>query len=206
MTSDEPDIEAGLERCPPPCPQQLNADSRGDRVELRWTPARSAVGALSYRAVRVSAAGRVLLCEVTDSPSTQATDATPPLDEEISYEVTTVRGGRVESAPTASPPIRVVPEIEDLAVFSDRDGVAGSWRLPKRAVAIRVVRTEALLDHGPGQEIVTSADGAASVTLMCWVIAPLSTGCSAVIAHPRESSSGHRARRRPSMSSGGRNQ
>lgn len=159
LVSDEPEIEAGLERCPPPPPQHLRADIRGDQVELRWTSACSAVGVLSYRVVRVSATGRVLLCEVPDGRNAQAADATPPLGEEISYQVTTVRDGQVESAATASPLVRVVPDVEDLTVSSDRYGVAGSWRMPKRALAVRVLRTEARPGHGPGQEIVVGADG-----------------------------------------------
>lgn len=159
MASDEPRIDAALQRCPPPPPRDLEAEVRGNQVELRWAPAATSVGALSYRVVRVSAAGCTPVCEVAHGPRSHAVDAGPPLGEEIGYEVRTVRDGRVESAPVTSPPRRVVPDAGDLAVVSDRHGVAGSWRVPEGAVAVRVTRREERPGQGPGEEITIPGGG-----------------------------------------------
>ena len=157
MVSDEPAIDAGLQRCPPPAPLSLEADVRGSQVELRWAPAATSVGSLSNRVVRVSAAGSTLVCEVAHGHRPQAVDAGPPLGEEIRYVVRTVREGRVESAPVASPPRRVAPVVEDLAVATDRHGVTGSWRVPEGAVAVRVTRGEERPGQGAGEDIIVSS-------------------------------------------------
>lgn len=153
LARDEPEAEAGLGRCPPPAPQKLKVDVRGERVDLRWAPSGASAGVLAYRVMRVSAAGHVLVGEVAHGPCPQATDTSPPLGREISYEVRTVRGGRVESAPAASAVLRVVPDAEGLRVYADRHGVAGSWRVPKGAAAVRVTRRETAPGHNPGEEV-----------------------------------------------------
>jgi hypothetical protein len=155
MVRDEPEIGAGLQRCPPPPPRKLEIHLHGNRVELRWAPAETLVGALSYRVTRVSAAGHILLCEMAHGAAPQAADTGPPLGPQIAYQVTTVRDGRVESAPVTSKPLRVVPAAEDVAVLCNRHGAAGSWRVPEGAVDVRVTRRQTRPDPGP--EIVIKA-------------------------------------------------
>ena len=157
LASDEPAIDAGLQRCPPPAPQDVSAEVQGDRVDVRWPPAAASVGTLTYRVVRVSAAGRTPLCEVAHGPRPHACDAGPPPGEEIRYEVRTVRENRVESAPATSPARRVTPDADDLVAAADRGGVTGTWRVPERATAVRVTRAELRHGHPAGGEIMVPA-------------------------------------------------
>ena len=102
LAGDEPEIEAGLRRCPPPAPRDLRTDIRGSVVDLRWTPARTTVGVLSYRVVRAGGASHVLVCEVAHGPDLQASDDGVPPGQKVAYEVTTVRQGLVESEPSSA--------------------------------------------------------------------------------------------------------
>jgi hypothetical protein len=93
------------------------------------------------------------------------TDSGVAFGQTVRYAVVPTRGGMICGAVQASPRIRYAPDIEPNAVRYRPQGVGLSWRRPRRAVAIRVLRSNAggvptgAGTPPPGTEVACRADG-----------------------------------------------
>jgi hypothetical protein len=139
IAADEPVIGNALRQCVPPPPEEPEAHVTGRQVTLSWRPSAASAGAITYRVTRVTGAAAPPSV-LAQGPDTSVVDRDPPTGPALAYHVVAVRAGLAESSPAVTARFRVVPDVEDLVVTEHRGCVAGSWRVPPTAAAVRVTR------------------------------------------------------------------
>ncbi len=161
-----PDALAGLNRCPPDAPAELEAEALGDRVRLSWTPPPpDGLGPLTYAIMRKSGGlpehpgdgtriAEVSTCEYEDRHLKPG--------QAVSYAVLTRRGEAESLTAVAAGPVVYLPEVQDVRVETRAGEVELSWVPPHGVFEIRVVRKDGSPPAGPhdGERIAAALDQA----------------------------------------------
>jgi hypothetical protein len=140
------EVDAGLRRCSPSPPPTAAAAAETDRVIVSWPRSAARAGEITYRVVRSderrpagSDSGKVIADGTT---MLEAVDDEPRAGILMYYGVFTLRDGIPSTQAAAAPPVAIAREVIDLNVRGGEDVIEGNWRLPEKAIAVRVTRTE----------------------------------------------------------------
>ena len=166
IAADLPDALAGLNRCPPDAPAELEAEALGDRVRLSWTPPPpDGLGPLTYAIMRKRGGlpehpgdgtriAEVSTCEYEDRHLKPG--------QAVSYAVLTKRGEAESLTAVAAGPVVYLPEVQDVRVETRAGEVELSWVPPHGVFEIRVVRKDGSPPAGPhdGERIAAALDQA----------------------------------------------
>ncbi|MDT0327566.1 hypothetical protein [Nocardiopsis lambiniae] len=161
LAADDEVLRARLGEVPPSPPREVRARVEGLGAVVVWRPSPSLVGRIGYRVVRrigrSAGARETPMGEVT---GTELIDPEPPVGAEIRYTVRAVREDRGLSEAVETDPVMLTPEVEDLCVRAGEHGISGSWRVPREAVRVEVVRGEGAPPRaGDGTRVTTDGMG-----------------------------------------------
>lgn len=153
LVADLPSGLAGLKRCPPDPPTELDAQALGDRVRLSWTPpAPDELGPLTFIVLRKRGGlprhpgDGTRIAEVS---SAEFDDRHVEPGETVSYAVLSKRGPAESLAAVAAGPILYLPDVRDLRADPRETEVALSWSPPPGAIEVRVVRNRDITPKTP---------------------------------------------------------
>ena len=137
IASDDEELRTSLLRLAPPMPVGVRAQVDGDQVRLGWDEPPGLTEGLTYLVVRRSGPGGSAgeprtWPKVAETRELTATDAEPPLGEELDYVVLATRGGAWSDGAAIACPI-VAPEVTDFRTVSRDLVVFGSWQPHRRA-------------------------------------------------------------------------
>ena len=153
------DVQARLDRIPPPPPTEPRAMADGERIALTWRHSQARTGTVRYRVVR-SPAGPATSAQaqelVTETDADSAVDPAPPVGAPNYYTVFATRGTAAWSSGTSAEPVTILPEIGGLELDATATVVTGTWRVLPAMVDVEVLRTEA--DGGPGKRVAPRSD------------------------------------------------
>ncbi|MBV8609253.1 MAG: hypothetical protein JO034_17580 [Singulisphaera sp.] len=153
LAADLPEALAGLRRCPPDGPTELQAEYVTDRVQLRWSPPEpDGLGPLSFVVLRKRGGPLGHPADgnrVAEVSATEYEDTKVIAGETVSYAVLSKRG-KVESITAATTtPLLLLAEVADVRVETRSHEVDLSWKTPARAHDVRVVRKREGVPIGP---------------------------------------------------------
>ena len=144
LAADLPEALAGLNRCPPEAPTNLEARALGDRVRLSWTPPEAdGLGPLTFAIIRKRGdlpkhpGDGTRIAEVSTA---EFDDRRVDPAETVSYAVLSKRGAAESLAAVAAGPILFLPDVADLRVDARAGEVSLSWIAPQGVAEVRVVR------------------------------------------------------------------
>ena len=146
IAGDDEELRTTLLRLAPPMPVGVRAQVDGDQVRLGWDEPPGLTEGLTYLVVRRSdPGGRAgdprTWPKVAETRELTATDAEPPLGEELHYVVLATRGGAWSEGAAITCPT-VAPEVTDFRTVSRDLVVFGSWQPHPRAHRVVVLRAE----------------------------------------------------------------
>ena len=141
--SDHPEALAGLDRCPPEAPRQVQATLEGDRVTVSWRRSLTP-GDLTYVVVRGQGRAPSSPSDgtvVARTRETRVTDDSVPPGEWVVHAVFAQRG-KACSAPAGAEPVLRLHEVEHLKVEIGDGEVKASWDPLPAGLRVRVFRGE----------------------------------------------------------------
>ncbi len=163
---DLPDALAGLNRCPPDAPTELELWVQGDGIRLAWTaPAPDGLGPLTYAIVRRRGGlpehpgdgtriAEVSTCEFEDRHVRPG--------DTVSYAVLAKRGDVESLAAVAAGPVIYLPDVREVRVEAREREIELSWIPPQGVHEIRLLRSFDSPPSGPrdGESVDAALDQA----------------------------------------------
>jgi hypothetical protein len=166
IAGDLPDALAGLQRCPPDSPSNLELQVLGDRIRLSWAPPPpDGLGPLTFAVMRKrgdlpkhpadgTRIAAVSTCEFEDRHVKPG--------ETVSYAVLSRRGDAESLAAVAVGPVVYLPDVQDVRVDPRQGEIELSWIPPPGVFEVRVVRKLDSAPEGPrdGERVPCALDQA----------------------------------------------
>jgi hypothetical protein len=152
------DAEAARAATPLPPALGLTVGADGDEVRLHWRPNVGHNG-VSFEIVRSETTAPATLAagsSVAKTADSVATDARPPIAQEIHYSVFATAPGRPASR-SVSASITLVPPVENTRADVGPDSVTVHWSVHPSVHAVEAVRQDAGAGSSPALEVVNNS-------------------------------------------------
>lgn len=160
VAADDTVLADRLAEIAPAAPRSVSARVEGRGAVVTWQPSPSLAGGVRYRVERVTGRGAAARgTPVGELAGTELVDPELPVGTDALYSVVAVRGGRASSAPVASDPVMLTPDVADLRLRSGRYSVTASWQAPEEAVRVEVLRACGAPPRGACDGVAVSTDG-----------------------------------------------